>query len=266
MGAPGLSTILNMGAADIANNAALVLSSTSNGTSALSGSGNFTNANSLTVLVGSGTGRTISVADFNNQGEFNAQASVAVNLNSGTLNNSGTLFIAPAAIVSIGGGGQQAFINTGTVSGDGTLDLRFTESFTNNGVFDPQGSLSVLGAWSQSGPGDLAIAIGGTDMGISYDLLTVSLAAAIAGDLEVTLAGGFVPAPTDVFTILTATNITGFFANGMVTLDTTDGSGTFDIIYNTGSVQLTNFVPVPSPASAAVLAMGGLLAARRRRA
>jgi hypothetical protein len=266
-GLPGVSSTLNY-AGNVNSQADVVLTSSAgaNGLATLSGTGAFTNAGSLAVLVGSGSGRTISVTDFNNQGEFNAQASVAVNLNSGTLDNNGTLFIAPAAIVSIGGGGQQAFINTGTVSGDGTLDLRFTESFTNNGVFDPQGSLSVLGAWSQSGPGDLAIAIGGTDMGISYDLLTVSLAAAIAGDLEVTLAGGFVPAPTDVFTILTASSITGFFANGMVTLDTTDGSGTFDIIYNPGSVQLTNFVPVPSPASAAVLAMGGLLAARRRRA
>ncbi len=267
-GVAGLNATLNYASSDRVNNAVINMNSVSSGASSINGTGVFTNANTINVFVGSGTGRTITTGGFVNDGDFNAMGDVRVNVNSSTFLNSGELFIAPDAVVTISGSGAQTFDNddNGIVSGDGTLDLRNVETFINDGVFDPQGSLNVLGDWDQSTNGDLAIAIGGTTMGTTYDVLAISLDATLLGDLELTLANSFTPAASDVFTILTARDVTGMFENAFMTVQTSDGLGTFDVLYNADSVQLTNFVPVPTPASAALLGAAGLFATRRRRA
>ncbi len=269
-GVPGSSAILNYGAMATANNAVLRLTSTpaANGVATFRGTGDFTNNNTLVILEGSGTARTVDTGNFNNAGSFDANASVTVRINSGTLLNTGEIFIAPGAVVTINGSGVQTFDNNanGLVQGGGTLSLLSVETFINDGVFDPQGDLDILGDWHQTALADLAIELGGLNMGVNYDVLAITLDAALDGDLLVTLANGFTPGIADVFTILTADSVTGVFANGVMTVNAADGSGTFDVLYNADSVQLTNFVPVPAPASVTLLGLVGIAASRRRRA
>jgi len=98
-----------------------------------------------------------------------------------------------------------------------------------------------------------------------FDRLLVSGAASLGGTLSVELLGGFTPAPSDTFVILDAASLSGVFANAVTTVAVITG-GTFDVVYNAsaGTVALTNFV-IPAPGTTGLLAMIGILAARRRR-
>jgi len=89
----------------------------------------------------------------------------------------------------------------------------------------------------------------------------------LAGNLDITLQSGFIPANGDIFEILTTTNaglVNGVFSNTPGDIYTF-GSGSFDVSYTTSSVVLSNFT-VPEPASCSLLGVGllSLLAKRKR--
>ena len=60
--------------------------------------------------------------------------------------------------------------------------------------------------------GTLEIEISGTEFG-EFDVLTVGSAATLAGNIEIVLANGFVPAVGTTFRIITATTVTNEFDN-----------------------------------------------------
>jgi hypothetical protein len=73
------------------------------------------------------------------------------------------------------------------------------------------GALAVSGTYAQQAPdAGFNVEIGGTAPA-QYDRAGVTGAATLAGKLNVTLIGGFVPAPGDSFTILTYPSRTGTY-------------------------------------------------------
>ena len=93
--------------------------------------------------------------------------------------------------------------------------------------------------------------------------------ASLAGNISLSVLGGFQNSitPSSTFTVLTATNLSGAFANvaSGQRLFTSDGLGSFLVNYGAtstfgiGSVTLTNFIPIPEPSTYALLAVGLLL-------
>jgi autotransporter-associated beta strand protein len=114
-----------------------------------------------------------------------------------------TLSIAPGKVMRINGG---------TLSGNGTVE----GDVVNGGTLTPgasPGTLTITGNYTQMSTGVLAVELAGVSQGVTYDLLKITGDASLAGALNVTLIGGFVPSPDDVFAIMTYSNVSGNFTN-----------------------------------------------------
>jgi len=85
--------------------------------------------------------------------------------------------------------------------------------------------------------GVLNVAIGGIAAGSQYSQVAVSNGASLNGTLNIELAGGFVPALGDAFTIVTGSAVTGQFAtvNGL----SINSGEHFEIAYSGTAVTLT---------------------------
>ncbi len=167
---------------------------------------------------------------------------------------------------------------TGTVVGElvlpssaGGQTTVVAGTLENRGIVAPgnsPGTLSVFGDYVQLDTGILEIELGGLTAGTLYDQLVVSGNAALNGSLVVSLYDGFTLEDGQVFTILTASNITGQFA-GLDDRAIVDTFGGFDLVvnYNATSVQLSAISAVPEPTSLALVAtvMAGAVGYRRRR-
>ena len=89
----------------------------------------------------------------------------------------------------------------GVVMGRGTV----TGAVINGGLVTPgasAGTLHVIGNYTQTAAGILAIELGGTTPDTSYDQLQVTGAVALNGTLQTTLINGFIPAAGNTFNIL----------------------------------------------------------------
>jgi hypothetical protein len=222
--------------------------------------------NSGTILADqSGGDLTISISNFINNGLLEAT-------------NGATLQIAAASFVNHGtfslNGGTVSVLQAGTTT-PGTLDVG-DGTLAGNGAIDADLLL-------HSDPSTLAFQLRGES---DYDQLNVNGNAILAGDLQITLAAGFQPSPTDFFTVLivaTGDSMTGQFLNvpDGGRLGTTDGAGSFLVNYGAGAyagdIVLSDFTPalpsglslgtVPEPTSAVALGVTlfPLLGRRRRR-
>lgn len=118
--------------------------------------------------------------------------------------------------------GQVFELNSGTVTGGGTLIVRRLNNV--GGIVAPgdsPGTLTVAasvtpdrpGDYSQGADGVLAIEAGGLTPGTQHDRLVVAGTATLGGTLEVTLVNGFVPADGDAIAVLTAGFRTGEFVD-----------------------------------------------------
>jgi hypothetical protein len=129
----------------------------------------------------------------------------------------GSSLVNPGTIDEVGGGSftlpsGTTLDNTGTVEGSGTI----IANVTNEGTVAPGGPgtaglLTIMGGFSQSAAGTLAIKLGGTGTGMS-DQLAVTGAATLGGTLAVTRLGGFTPAHDDTFRVMTFGSSTGGFS------------------------------------------------------
>src|SRR5207244_519500 len=95
------------------------------------------------------------------------------------------------------------------------------------------------------------IEINSTTVGTGYDRVAVTGTANLDGTLNVTL--GTTPNNSDTFTIMTMSSRVGTFSNTPGNLLTLSGVGTFNVTYNTTSVVLGNFTPVPEPTTVLAL-------------
>jgi hypothetical protein len=114
-------------------------------------------------------------------------------------------------------GGSFAFVNTaqllgGTLQGSGAI----AGSVSNNAAVSPgpsPGLISISGTYSEGPNAHLAIELGGTTAGSSYDQLSVGGKATLRGSLDVSFVNGFVPGPGNVFTVLVCNARSGAFGS-----------------------------------------------------
>jgi uncharacterized protein with beta-barrel porin domain len=211
--------------------------------------------NNGTVDADADSSTYISVDNFTNNGEIEATGGTLFILSADFVNNgtialhNGTLWVFNPGYVSYG----DVLIGKGTLTGSGTIN----------------GNVTL-----DSDPSTLAFQLSSdTD----YDSLTINGNVTLAGNLMITLANGFLPASSDVFTILdinSQNSLTGSFLNvpDGGTLETADGTGYFTVEYADtqfpNEIVLSDFHlgSLPEPATASTLCMlasGSLL--RRRR-
>ena len=159
---------------------------------------------------------------------FTAAVSVFANEASGTFRKSG------GTGASVLFGGALRFENAGVVSVEsGEIDVnrpfdhQAGATIQGTGIFDVAGSaLTFAGdvgpgaspglltwqtAYEPLATSSLRIELGGTTAGTDYDQLAVAGAAALAGDLVLSIADGATPMVGDSYTILTAASVAGEF-------------------------------------------------------
>lgn len=206
-----------------------------------------------------------------------------------TLSGTAKLIVSGVLSGSQATGAKQNFaLNGGTLAASGVDMTKLTSSgavaatvgtLLNNGATVAPGDNGVAGKTAITGnysiassAGALAVDIGGKTQATGfqtgqYDLLAVSGLASLNGSLNVSLINGFRPLPTDSFTIVTSSGLSGAFSNVAFgsTVTTTDGFGSFSVNQAGNNVVLTNFTP--EPGAVGLLGMGaiGLLGRRRRR-
>jgi len=99
---------------------------------------------------------------------------------------------------------------------------------------------------------DVDLAGAGGVPGTDFDLLHVTGQAYLDGELAIHLLDGFIPTPSDTFTILSAQSLTGAFDNAAhgQRLSTVQGDGSFVVTYDqsAGRVVLSQYVPEPTTA------------------
>jgi len=130
-------------------------------------------------------------------------------------------------------------LKKGTIQGMGTLAAAVTSTgvvLAGDSLTAP-GVLSVNGSYTQDATGTLELPIDGTQLGSQYSQLAVSNGASLNGTLEIKLGKKFVPPVGTVFTILTASAVSGQFSK--VTGATINSNEHFQVNYNSGSVTLT---------------------------
>ncbi|MFM9957397.1 MAG: hypothetical protein ACKVZJ_04940 [Phycisphaerales bacterium] len=191
--------------------------------------------------------------------------------------------------------------HNGTLRMRGNTSVDASTAFSNSGVLEngvggsmllhSGASLGAVGLTNnnvlrigESGPGIASVDrfastinaawgvdIGGYAPGTEHDLLLVTGGAAdLGGTLNVSLIGlgagaVFAPSVGDEFTILSALGgVSGTFSNDPVSLSA-GLTYEWSIIYNPNTVVLRLDRIVPTPGSAVLLGLSGLLAAKRRR-
>jgi autotransporter-associated beta strand protein/T5SS/PEP-CTERM-associated repeat protein len=167
-------------------------------------------------------------------------------------NTSGSGTGSGAVTVRSGGtlsGGGTTVGSAGIISGLVTVQSGGHIAPGNSGP----GILNLTGGVTFNTGSNLDIILNSASLGSGYDQLKVTGTAALNGTLNVTL--GFTPSPTDTFTVVSATIVTGAFANTPGNHLTVSG-GRFDVVYGANFVTLQNYTPVPEPASALLIGAG----------
>jgi hypothetical protein len=158
----------------------------------------------------------------------------------------------------------------GTLSGSGIImgDLNNSGGTLQPG--DVLGVLALNGNYTQASTAKTQIALGGTQQGVTYDLLAVLNNAALAGELDVTLANGFKPYQGETFDVLLYGSRTGAY-DSVVSLDNGYGYGmSYNDSIGVGSLIVLTAPAVPESSTlislTVLMSTGGLLLRRQRRA
>jgi hypothetical protein len=168
----------------------------------------------------------------------------------GNMDNDGDIFT--------GQGSQSVFL--GDVTGSG--------NFPGTGIVEFAGAISPGSSSAEvSFGGDVVlgpssttlIELAGTANG-EYDRLLVAGELEVSGALEVQLLDGFAPSNDTAFEILAATDLSGTFSS--LVLPDLLGNLSWDssLLYSNGTLSV-----IPEPATLSLLAVGMLMACRRRR-
>jgi hypothetical protein len=171
------------------------------------------------------------------------------------------------------------YVNNAKIGGAGTINGNVV---LNNGTImgaPTPGNLLVVGNMVRNEAANDTVStfdssVGGPGPWPDYcDQVDVDGNAQVPDYLSVSVWPGYTPPPSYVYVILITTGtLTGTFDNALPgeTVLSTDGNWSFTVNYESGpytqEVALTNFEPVPEPASMGVLGAAaiGLLARRRR--
>jgi len=173
-----------------------------------------------------------------------------LNLNGKTLTKTGagSLSINNALV-----GGGILDCQQGVCGGIGSIAGTIVNS---SGIISPgnsPGALTILGNYNQGVDGRLLIEIGGIGAGTHHDNLSVRGTTMLAGELMVTLTGGFQPAAGDRFPILTLAESLGNF--GQLSLPDLPDGMKWDTsqLYTSGSLAVS---AVPEATTLALAAFG----------
>jgi hypothetical protein len=165
------------------------------------------------------------------------------------------------------------FTNNDTVDARPGSRVTFLDTVSGAGSYVGGGDFVFLGTFSPGNSpavvemaGDvtldnaaLEIELFGTGLG-EFDRLEIDGIATLGGALDIVLGGGFVPQIGDRFDFLDASGLVGGFDYDPLDL----GSGrSLDLVVTGGVASL---IVVPEPATAGSIALGTLVALRRRRA
>ena len=131
----------------------------------------------------------------------------------GAISNSAAVAISAGAVLAVTARADRAFtVSAGqTLSGAGTV----RGNLLNGQQVEPglpTGVLTVSGSYTQQTIATLAVQIGGPLPGTEHDVLAVGDQAALDGFLDVAFTGGYTGTPGQVFTVLTASAVSGTFA------------------------------------------------------
>jgi hypothetical protein len=196
--------------------------------------GNFTNAGHVTM------GAPAPAHDNRTAAEFRVPAGSSYNQTGGVTVNAARF---TADSVNVAGG---TFFNRGLTIEYGVPPAGGITGNLNisSGVFVPYGGIS--GNLSVGGNGRFHPTIGRFT-----DSILVQGSTSLGGTLEVELTGNRFPGNSEVITVLQSSGpITGTFSNAAngARIKTTDGGGSFVVLYESNAVKLTQFELSPSPA------------------
>lgn len=201
-----------------------------------------------------------------NEGVLEADGAGSTITATGSLNNTGQVTVLNGGVI------RSTLVenNLGVVEGNGSIE---TASFTNNGLVSPGNSPGVLvtenplgtHVFQQGVDGTLLIEIEGRTAGVDHDVLDVRGIALFDGVLQLEFSpfSGEPPVqPGDQFQIILADGIDGQFRD--IQLSGLGVEGQVDVFLNPGGV-LVVVREIPAPGALALIAMGGVIAGRRRR-
>ena len=166
----------------------------------------------------------------------------------GAISNSASVAISAGAALAVTSRTDRAFtVSAGqTLRGAGTvLGNVLNGQQVEPGL--PTGVLSVSGSYTQQLLATLAVELGGPLPGTEHDVLAVSDQAALDGFLDVAFTGGYTGTPGQVFTVLTASAISGTFA--LTNLPALGAGLTWTVTYEPAAVVLSisGGDPAPTP-------------------
>jgi T5SS/PEP-CTERM-associated repeat protein len=191
-----------------------------------------------------------------------AQILAGANTYSGGTTVSGGRLLVTTTTGSGTGTGAVTVSSGGTLGGTGTVGGAATVN--SGGTLAPglsPGVLTVTGGVTFTG-GTLAVELNGATAGTGYDQLAsggpVNLGVGVA---NLALSLGYAAQPADTLTVITATPLSGTFANVpatgdyfIATFNNTPYRGT--IQYNANSLVITNLRPVPEPGHVLLVGAG----------
>jgi len=137
--------------------------------------------------------------------------------------NTGTMTVNAGATMEFSG--SNAFTNEigGTIGGSGTVSI---DNMVNNGSFAPGASPGILNIDAGAGlvmspTSTIDMEIGGTTVGTGYDQINFTGNFVLDGAMNISFINGFVPSPSNSFTLFTSSSHTGQFAN--INVEQVDG-------------------------------------------
>ncbi|MCO6043892.1 hypothetical protein NG895_08225 [Aeoliella sp. ICT_H6.2] len=207
----------------------------------------------------------VSVGGSLNEAEAEASGELRLNNDHALVDIGGTLTIWGPGTVTLNGGTLRAIAVDHTHGGTlqtsgGRLSVdSFAGNLVNNSFTlapgDPTGGTLIDGNYTQQSGGELAIDIGGTSFGGTYDSVNVTGDAIVDGLLNITLVNGFTPDASTKFIVMVADSFSGLFDNITTgqRLDTLDGRGSFVVNYGIGSAELENRIVLTDYLSSGVL-------------
>lgn len=164
----------------------------------------------------------------------------------GTTQVDGSLTIAAGSALDLSGG---TLFGSGSITGD---------VLNSGGTLSPgdgAGQLNLLGDYTQTSRAAMTINLGGEPATGDFGVLAITGSATVDGTLNVLSINGFVPMIGDTYTLLTASSVTGTFA---------DVNSPYQLQVNYLPTGIS-FAVLPEPSAIGILVMATILLGRRRR-
>jgi len=184
--------------------------------------------NSGTLRAENGATLRIDPDPFTTSGFVFAEAgSIIRRIVAGYIQTAGSTIIDGALTLNAG---QTVTLNGGVLGGSGQINAHVNNVAGTASPGSSAGTLTVNGNYTQGNNASFAVEIGGTRPG-QYDVLAINGNASLGGTLDVTFIDGFDPLVGQMFTVLTANNVSGVF-------DNVNSCAGLNVAYNATSVVL----------------------------